>query len=55
MVKACRSEDKHPCAPKGLLFGVTTTDLATYAMVSALLPVAALAAGWAPGAARGED
>jgi ABC-type lipoprotein release transport system permease subunit len=33
---------------KGLLFQVTTTDPETYAAVSALLLIAALAACWAP-------
>ncbi len=33
---------------KGLLFGVTTTDFETYAAVSAILAIAALAACWAP-------
>jgi putative ABC transport system permease protein len=35
-------------ALKGLLFGVTPTDFETYAAVSALLLIAALAACWAP-------
>jgi putative ABC transport system permease protein len=35
-------------ALKGLLFGVTPTDLETYVVVSGLLLIAALAACWAP-------
>jgi putative ABC transport system permease protein len=35
-------------ALKGMLFGVTTTDFETYAVVSLVLMLAALAACWAP-------